>query len=141
MDPLSPLGCMGMSELCGGRDNQESLATVDLALELGIDTLDTSNVYGFQGENFRHNLELVGKVKKFTPTAGMTPELLAFAWVACARRRCYPRFRNQAPKEGNLSAADLFRAPDAVKALQELFPVDIAAGEHQVPAMKALVNV
>ena len=40
------LGCMGMSEFYGVADEAESLATLDRALELGIDFFDTSDVYG-----------------------------------------------------------------------------------------------
>jgi aryl-alcohol dehydrogenase-like predicted oxidoreductase len=50
------LGCMGMSEFYGGRDEAEAVATIHRALEVGVNFFDTADMYGVG-----RNEELVGR--------------------------------------------------------------------------------
>ena len=54
--PALGLGCMGMSEFYGPTDEEESMRTIQRALDLGVTFLDTSDMYG-RG----HNEQLVGR--------------------------------------------------------------------------------
>jgi aryl-alcohol dehydrogenase-like predicted oxidoreductase len=50
------LGCMGMSEFYGPSDEQQSIATIQRALDIGVTFLDTSDMYGAG-----HNEQVVGR--------------------------------------------------------------------------------
>ena len=62
------LGCMGMSQFYGPADDAQSVVTIRTALDLGVDFLDTSDIYGAAHVNlgaeirgFGHNERLIGE--------------------------------------------------------------------------------
>jgi aryl-alcohol dehydrogenase-like predicted oxidoreductase len=96
----------------------------------------------FRGENFQRNLALVEKVKQLANHKHCTPGQLALAWVLAQGEHIVPipgtrRIRNL---DENLGALEVKLSAAELEAIDEVFPVNVAAGERYAETMMRLLD-
>ncbi len=97
----------------------------------------------FQGDNFRHNLELVDQVQKLANDKGCTPAQLALAWVLAQGDDivAIPGTKRRSRLDENLGALDVTLSPAELNAIEAAFPPDAAVGTRYAESMMHMVNV
>jgi aryl-alcohol dehydrogenase-like predicted oxidoreductase len=86
----------------------------------------------FQGESFRHNLDLVERVAEIARERGVTPGQLALAWVLAQGDDVVPIPGTKRVRylEENAAAADVKLSVDDLARLEEAFPKGATSGER-----------
>jgi aryl-alcohol dehydrogenase-like predicted oxidoreductase len=90
----------------------------------------------FSGENLDHNLQLVARVRDMAAEVGCTPVQLALAWVLARGDDVapIPGTKHVEYLEENAGAVDVRLTDDQLRALDELFPPGVVAGERYAEA-------
>jgi aryl-alcohol dehydrogenase-like predicted oxidoreductase len=96
----------------------------------------------FQGENFEKNLKLVEKIEELAREKGITASQLALAWVLAQGEDLVPIPGTKRPKylEQNAAAVDVTLTDEELKQIDEIFPLNAAAGQRYQPEMMKTVN-
>jgi len=95
----------------------------------------------FQGENFEKNLHLVKKIDELAHQKGCTPAQLALAWLLAQGNDIVPIPGTKRRKylEENIGSLQVMLTKEELKAIDEIAPKDVAAGErYAAPQMATL---
>jgi aryl-alcohol dehydrogenase-like predicted oxidoreductase len=96
----------------------------------------------FQGENFEKNLNLVEKIEELAREKGITASQLALAWVSAQGEDLVPIPGTKRRKylEQNAAAVDVTLTDEELRQIDEIFPLNAAAGQRYQPEMMKTVN-
>ena len=96
----------------------------------------------FQGENFRQNLQLVGRVGQIAREKGVTPSQLALAWVLSRGDDIVPIPGTKQRKylEENAAAAAVQLSADDLRRIDSAAPRGATAGERYAPQGMKTIN-
>jgi aryl-alcohol dehydrogenase-like predicted oxidoreductase len=96
----------------------------------------------FQGENFEKNLNLVQKIEELAQEKGITASQLALAWVLAQGEDLVPIPGTKRRKylEQNAAAVDVTLTDEELRQIDEIFPLNAAAGQRYQPEMMKTVN-